>query len=289
MTIALQELEGSPSLVMDRSGGTKGTRLFLCDWTQINTLISELFPYPWDGFGPLALFPGFSWMIAHSAKFEPFDPQHPDGTGQAENIYSAGGCKVTVDYQWTEWKDGNHDKTRPDKNKTQPKDDNGNDVVLSWETAIGAEFLVLPTSAIKWANAAPGVGTTVSDDIHAGIVIPTIEHTLTRPWATSVPWQNIRTCVGSVNKGDFWGAPSECLLFAGVEAHREWDQFGLKTATLKYKFSEKNMGTQASPKGWNYFFRGPPVGDFDQLLRLDGNPIFNDANFLSLFASNVSP
>jgi hypothetical protein len=302
MTIPFQELEGSPQLTMDRSGGTKGQRIFLCDWTQLNTALADLFPYPWEGFTELSLFPGFGWMLAHTAKFEPFDPSDPDGTGQSENTYTHAGAKITVDYEWADWKDGVNDKNSPGKDKGPTNGEKGTDdnpVTVTWETAIGGEFLVLPQQGVQWATdpegkaappgpVAPGKFD-LAENVHCGIVIPTLEHTITWHFCFTPPWDNIRYCVGKVNSNDFLGAPEGTLLFAGAEVHREWDQNGTKTCTLKYKFSEKNMGDSDSPKGWNYFFR-PETGQFELLVKKsDGDPMYGDAGFTSLFNATLGP
>lgn len=311
MAVAYEELAGSPTLVLDRDGGS-AQRVVKIAWNQVKAFGLEVFPAGNLGFPLTASFPGFPWLRAQSMKVEPWNPEKPDGNGGTINTYTVGGAKVTIDYAPNKTEDG--------EKGDNPGDADGADEIIFLENEInfGGEYLVWPNQGVRWEskpdlNADGSISVVacegqngvvlspsykkdvqVSEEIRVGIIIPTIEHSMTWNRVLQVPWNGIRTTLGKVNKLKWAGALPETMLFIGCQASRQTSNQGAKLWKLNYKFHEKcinfpiNEKKKEVPIGWNHFFR--PLGAKSRWDRLLYGPecrtIYQSADFGRLFRGN---
>ena len=287
MTVQYQELTGSPKVSFDRRGGA-AIRRFLIAWADIAAFNAELFPRPSSGYANLAAIPGAPWLIAQRAEYEPFSEggeAAPDDAPTATiNSYTDAGCLAVVNYAVPEddQQQGSPGGGGGNPDGTGPGGDEGSSAgePVEWirhEITIGGEFLTLPTHGLEWANA--GVeglfGREVSADLNAGLILPTIEHQITLMHVRRPPWAAIRATLGKANSDKYAGASPKRVLFLGGEFRWGRGDTGFGEWEMTYKFSEKD-------RDWNHFFR-VERGQFEELRRKDGQPIYESKPFAALF------
>lgn len=290
MAINYHELNGSPTVTFDRKGGS-GQRRFRIEWSEIAAFNAELFPRPSSGYANPASIPGAPWLIALKATYSPFSEgggeaaPDDDPTGQL-NEYSDAGCLVVVDYGVPEddtqqgspaGGGGNPDKNGPGGDQGSSA---GEDVEwIRHEITIGGEFVTLPNEGLAWRNPNPfapaNAGVAVDGDVHAGLIIATLEHQITLMHVKRPPWKAIRASVGKINSTPYADAPAKRVLFLGGEFRWGRASDGSSEWEMVYKLTEKE-------RDWNEFFR-PETGKFEELLRKDGSPIYQTTAFAPLF------
>lgn len=302
MAVSYEELEGSPSLTLDRQGGS-GKRVVRIAWSDIKRFALEIFPRGNLGFPYSASLTGYPWMRAQSMDVEPFIPDGMKGNGERINSYNAG-AKVTVNYAPNSFEEGKKENTPGDKPGADEL------VFLENEIGISGEYLVWPNQGVRWQKSAAtgneiacgaSGGYTreiqVSEEIRVGIIIPVMEHTITWSFVSVVPWTGIRLSLGKVNKNKWAGALPETLLFVGASASRQVSNLGTKMWKIAYKFQEKCINYPANKKvngkleepiGWNHFFR--PLGTQSRWERLwygpNCDPIYPLTDFARIFKGN---
>ncbi len=260
--IGFEELEGSPRIRLTQKG-MEATRTFKVAWEDWEGFLGELVGYADLVAGALDLatpfaFPGFENLFVDSADVEPFEPGNPRGPVDmvfATNSYDAG-AKVTVNYKT---KDDNDDNDKNDK----PEVPEGTFLTVSGD--LGAEYQTIPGRVWKWSSD----GAKLPADQNPGIVIPTIEWSMSWEKVPLPPWAAIRNCIGKVNKGTFNGAAEGHILFLGGKIQRDFSfQQTEALYKLDYKFGERNisgMAPGAAPTdppiegGWNHFYRSNPA------------------------------
>lgn len=280
-----EELQGSPKITVDRQGG-KSTRMFKIPWDDRNLFLSRTIqPNAISGYPAQSFIPGWGFQICQSVTFEP-QIEGTDLPVVSETAYAY--CTATVEYAPPpdDQEDNRPDDTPGsgqgggDGNNT-PGGEQGatggqesdNFTHVTWDINVGGEFLTLPNLGLKWGTD----DTDVIEDVHAGMVIPTIEHTVTWHRCRQPPWGAIRSRIGCVNSGSFMGAETELLLFLGAEGTQERTDQGLSCWTLRYKFSEKPLGYR-----WNFFFRST-TGQWERLKKKDGGDIYEKKSFTELW------
>lgn len=302
MAVAYEELAGSPTLTMDRQGGT-AKRVVKIAWADIEPFLFEVFPFGNVGFPLTASFPGYRWLRAQSVDVEAFDPENPNGQSEAVNRYDTGGARVTINYAPNSTEDGE---------ENQGDMDGADEIVfLENEVNVTGEYLIWPNQGVRWELNGAGdyvsckggdsdefAGATgydrnvqVSEEIRVGIIIPMIEHSLTWNYVRRPPWIAIRETIGCVNNNKWAGADPETLLFTGVTASRQTTSRGVKAWKVNYKFQEKcvNYPVPAGEDaiGWNHFLR--PLGKETRWDRLQYGPscrnIYRRRNFRKLFGN----
>ena len=247
MSLVYEELEGSPSFTMDREGGS-GRRIIKIAWSDIGRAILEVFPGALFGYPYTAAMPGFAWLRASRMSIDPFDPAAMFGTNQSINTYKSG-AKVTIDYTPYKWPDQSF-KDGPEGANS----DIENVVFLEQKINFGGEYLTFPNTGVRWNMDGDGVNTfspggggggagdkkfQVFENINVGIIIPTIEHTMTWNYVSYPPWSGIRNCLGKVNNAVHMGCYAETLLFNGCSAERTYSTTGGPTWKIEYRISEK--------------------------------------------------
>jgi hypothetical protein len=286
MAVITEELEGSPKYSYSRKSGT-AQRMFRLNGLNVQAFLSEVFPDPFlAGDGryealPAAVFPGQPWLVADKASVEPWDANSPVGDGSFPALFDT--VKVTITY-----KDRPHNQNKTNQKNSGPGGSQGStggqqNTFVTHKVTIGGEYLLLPGASLQWATASdptydktlypagPPPALIQAQNNHAGITIPTIEHSLHWSYVLFPPWTAMRQAMGRVNSLSFAGAPNECLLFIGFDTSRKMTSQGLRLWELDYKFSEKNYNAinPNLPQGWNHFLRtdGLSSGQFQRMSR----------------------
>jgi len=118
-----------------------------------------------------------------------------------------------------------------------------------------AEFLTMQEEGLYWAAAVP-----LNPNEAPSMVVRMFDWVYTVHRASSVP-ADIWTYIGYVNS-DYvtsrslgLGFAPGCLMYGNPSLKREVTSEGATAWTITYRFTHRNNGTYASPKGWNYFPR----------------------------------
>jgi len=286
MTVAFQELAGSPRFVLDENGIFTARREFHVAWSDWRTLVDDLrgVVRRVDTKGYLvsaqANFPDFPALEVSRIEVEPFDPEHPDGTAplaavsQGLNTYHASGARVRVEYKASDLSD----------ESDKPKHQNG--TFLSWQREIGVDVLSVPGRYWRWTG---GPTTDLEDDLPLGIRIPVATHSLTWTNLARPPEQAIRRLRGAVNNVTFLGAPAGCVLFVGARITNQFQLDGSTRHRLEYTFSEKTVPKISDPStvvGHNHFYYGPGNGGehwFEIINKTTSARVYPSADLSQLF------
>lgn len=251
MPMTYDELEGSPSFVMDREGGS-AKRTIKVAWSDIGRAILEVFPGAAFGYPYTAAVPGFPWLRASRMSIDPWNPEGMTGNNESMNTYPSG-AKIVVDYTPYKW---------PDRDATDTPAGANSDIqdvtFLEHKINFGGEYLTWPNNGIRWAFDTSGeqsyeynkgkvdaakldIKFKVFEDVNVGITIPTLEHSLTWNYVRFPPWNGLRNCLGKVNSVKHMNCVPETLLFTGATAERTYSTQGSPTWKLEYRMSEKIM------------------------------------------------
>lgn len=249
MPITYEELEGSPSIIMDREGGS-ARRVFKVAWSDIGRAITEIFPGAAFGYPYTASVPGFPWLRASRMDIAPWNPEGMTGNFESMNTYPSG-ARISVDYVPFKW---------PETDATEGPAGANSDIqditFLEHKVNFGGEYLTLPNNGVRWDQDPAGENTftpqagkydttqadknfRVFEDVNVGITIPTIEHALTWHYVRRPPWTGIRNCLGKVNSEIHMNTAPETLLFTGASAERSYSTAGIPTWKLEYRISER--------------------------------------------------
>lgn len=237
-------------------------RTGLITYSDIDTLIAECFPAPPSLPGQL---PNVSYLYCDSLTCVPFGDVPATCPTLAFPTYSVG--RVTITYS------------------TLPY--NTSDLIQR-RYSIGAEFLSMPTSGLRWESE-PATSIIESEDVVAQKRISIIEHSMTFNRVASIPWSAIRNNIGKVNDGTYEGAADQTLLFSGAEISFTVAAEGTVTWTLDYRFQERIVTDETGSTGydqtfgWNHVYRAETKA-WERVLDADGNPLYPlSADFADLF------
>jgi hypothetical protein len=266
-TSALQYevMAGSPTFSFARDDFSKQEE-WKMTWNDAKDLAAVLYPPPkWVG-GFLVAQPPLSQsisvmgntvvLVADAASFEPFNKDFVGGQAEGEQW-----AKVNVTF-----------KLR--------NDDEEEETLLSHSITIGGEFMTLPNSQMLYKTTGNPVA---NEDIKAAKVVPSLEHSMEWNEVPQIPYSAIRSCIGCVNGGSFFGAAAETLLFSGADISRQVTTDGTKPWKVSYKFSEKGINAYSGLGGWNHFY--DPLNDrWDYLVSsVNGAKVYETRNFSTLF------
>lgn len=284
MSVAYEELEGSPRLRINDAGVTaaRSFRVAWSDWPAFaRSLIGhyQLIAGALHYVAPLP-FPGLLNLIADEVAIEPFDARNPNGDplqtlGGAANSYAAG-ARVTATYRTLR----DHDNRSRDDLPSVPEG-----TILRFRGEVAAEYYATPGRVWSWDIAgAPKV----PEDVMPGILLPSGGYELIWQRVAYPPWNAIRSLRGKVNQSTFLGSPAGTVLFTGARATREFqflEDGGLWR--LEYQFLEQTKELNSGAKvGWNYFYREQASGGEHWLRIKDatGDSPYLPGDFTELFA-----
>jgi len=262
--IPYEELQGSPKFSASESGLT-ATQIVRVAWNNLPAFIDECHPQPKISATGKNItpnpktFPGYNWLFANSLEAEPFDENDPATQGVFFNQYARLGARVTITYAAKQ--------------------------LTPHRVTIGGEVLKLPNTSLLWNS-----GAKVQDeDLVAGRILPTLEHTFTFRNVLSPPWTNIANRLGKVNSNNeiddgvnTHSVTPETVLFLGCDAEEERDTEGGQRWHLTYRFSERAIYDDATRITWNHFWNKETNG-WEKLKDANGNPIYALADFDELF------
>jgi len=220
--VTCTEVKGSPTLNATNDGATGG-RVFDCEWGDRFTLLRALlgtytivggvivgYTYP-------ATFPGFSSIVALSASIKGIGEQEDDGANGAAYPLA----RLQVGYGPLEWDDTAEEDER----------------VLSTEQYdFSGEFMEQAAFSYEWDGGTDN-GTAIPQKI--GMLVPTIDHTITRYNLNVLPKDEISARLGTVNDDEFLGVAADHLLFIGASAQRSVTTSGTKPYELTMVFKER--------------------------------------------------
>lgn len=181
--------------------------------------------------------------------------------------------------------------------------DNKKGTWISYEADYGAEIMQTGWGWFHWYNETVGTNDyKVGDNVHPGIVVPSIVHSLTWHNCIAPPWKTIRTTVGKVNSNtNMMGAAAGCLLFLGAQPRQRFRfQGGTKRSTtagteserpyydVTYRFAEqvKYNNSSSTPVGWNHLYKRTALSGSDHWVEIrdeSNNPLHLSADFTELF------
>lgn len=285
MPIAFDDEGGFPRMVFEPFR-SRATRQGIIAWADISALINDVFPQAdVAGIFPQPIeFPDYGWMLATSMSVEPVGERVTGATTPSLTtlpIYEK--ARITIEYAAPD-----HDTDLADPVE-----------LLSHRWSPGAEFLVLPTSRLTWAEDGA-----LAKDVNAGLLVPTIEHEITWNQILFPPFAAIRTRIGRVNSADIGfvtgNIDGETLLFLGAELSRQIMTDGARAWQVTYMFSERRVAAadQDDPGGWNHFYRndidtgGTVTIGFYRLRKVAVAPrttvnIYETTTFAPLFVQEV--
>lgn len=156
MPTAYEELPGSPEIDLERRTGS-GRRHVIIAWSDIESMMDEIFPDPATGYLYGAVMPGYPFLVAKKVGIRPFVEARPR-------------ADVTDWTQWHPWAELNVEYGVPSDDQEQQATTHGGDGTgpggssgssagedvqfLSHKVKIGGEFLTYPHGALEWEEKA---------------------------------------------------------------------------------------------------------------------------------------
>ena len=264
-------LAGSPTLTFGKEKSS-GKMNILMRQSFLPKFIADAMPPPYMTNGedgkkkkvyPLgAPMPNYGFLFCTGVSVSPFPSDLP--LGHSVSGYPMVQCSVSY--------------STPDEDKDEEEEDA--ETVLTHSYDVGGEFLTIPSTGLKWEGEANAVK---NEDMQAGKIIPQIEHGIGWERVAKVPFAAIRSCIGCVNSGSFFGAAKETLLFVGASITKTVNTDGETEWKVDYKFSERVVNSGSKQLGWNHFYR-PDKGEWQKLKTMKtGDNIYKGESFTSLF------
>jgi hypothetical protein len=237
-------------------------------WTDIDALISECFPSAPSLPGQ---YPAVSHLYVDAIEIGPFVTDGEAAIVCSGNVAIYGHALAKIGYS-----------TLPYEAAT----------LITRRWSIGGEFLTLPPNSLYWEVSGNVVE---EEDISAAKQIPTIEHSILRHRATSIPWAAIKDNIGKVNNATlnnsyFTNVAAETLLYLGAEVNYSFNTDGTQIFTYEHRFRERQVKdevdgeSQATSLGWNHFLN-PSTAKWDRLTDEFGDPVHPlSGTFTALFS-----
>ena len=254
--ITYEELEGSGGLTFGPNG-IRGVRTFIVDWEDRVAFAQALLGYT-NAVGHVPIrreaetLPGYEYLYC----------QHAEVTGLGE---VSQGCdmiaypKARVAAEYAPLRMG--PSTGGQEDYEEETDQPGLHLEETWDFA--GETLTAPGSAFTWSD----TGESLSEPV--GVMVATVELTLTSESEPELPAAAIRSCLGKVNSGAWYGAEAERVLFLGASARRVITSSGSRAWRLCYRFRERQMSWNARLRGADWVELSPKpyaAADFSVLI-----------------------
>lgn len=244
ITIDYEERPGSPMVNANWSNFT-ATRILRCAWEDRHTLAKELIGYlknPSVRYLPHQYEAELSnetivGLYALNVRIEPFPRE---GLNQTTGSYKY--AKLTVDYGVPEYDLDN-----------LPFTPFTNTVLVSESLEPAAEFGTMTHKNLYWED-----NTAIESTEVPGYLMPSADWVYTIHQLDAIP-DAYFTHIGSVNNATVFSRQlnrsfaTGCLLCRSPILSREISSLGNGLWKCSFRFSYRNNGTFASPKGWNYF------------------------------------
>ena len=278
MTIAFQELEGSPTIAVSLER-TRAVRVFRVSWDDWPAFARMLVGnYEIDGctftFVPPIAFPGLPGVVATEIDVAPLDAENADGgdissIASGTNRYPDAGAKVTVTYE-----------TLPEHGEADlPGVPEG--TYLSLQADLGGEQVSTPGRLWRWDEED---GESLAPDRRPAIYVPTGAQRVAWHRVAIPPWDAIRAARGKVNGSNFLGAGAETLLFDGARATRQFQFLEGSYWRVEYHFLERTVPLEGGGVGgWNHHY-SESGGEWKRIVDEAGNTPYRSDDFAALFA-----
>lgn len=232
----IEELPGYTS-GLSLQGGFRATRRFRVPFSHHVAFMAEMIGQQ---------FPTYSAVRCIECSVEPqTDLISGTVTNPTSDIATFDDCIVTCNYESVQ------------------ASDNSDGTFFTYRQSLGAEFLTIPSRALKWSdNNKP-----VNPDAHGAILVPKTEHHITWHRVSSPNWSVLSSLRGKVNSGAMsipvigLSCPAETLLFEGAETSIQVDSSGNGMWEVSVRLSEKKVnGFGGAAYGWNHVYRDNPAG-----------------------------
>ena len=253
ITVDYEELAGSPRERISNEG-VYVERYLKCDWADRITLAREILGYwetmsmvidgtiHWPVFVPPDRYvpdgnTDLYFVYAYDVSIEPYNtPPKTDGVGYNQ-------AKLTVYYKTQEYQLIDNDE-----------------VYITESLEPASEFLTLDRRGLYF-----GTGATAVRLEDANMEVPTVIcrmmdwvytiHRIPHLYAEGFDYQGTVNSAAVYSRALGMTFPAETLLCGNPTGHREIARTGDFHWTMTYRFTYRNNGTIASPKGWNHFPR----------------------------------
>lgn len=247
--ITYEELEGSGGLAFTPDG-IRGARTFIVDWADRIAFSEVLLGYT-NAVGHVPIrreaqrFPGYEYLYCQKAEVTGLGE-----VSQGEEMIAYPKARVRAEYSplltGSSVSEG-----------SASGEDEGLHLEESWDFA--GETLTVPGPTFQYSD----TGEKLSEPV--GVMVATVELTLTSESEPELPAAAIRACLGKVNATSWYGAAAENVLFLGASGRRVITSAGSRAWHLCYRFREKQVS-------WNARLRG------DQWVELSPKP-YKSADF----------
>jgi len=241
--MALQELAGSPKEALSESSGSTATRLFLVPWNErlavAQNLVSNAYPnFPQCRINSISIQPWVDELAPLLGVVVPAINTNTYGTQPALISVAYG-----PDFTKKVWPT---DLTKPDiRYGTE----------LRFRVGSSAQFLLIPTTGLKWEIPGGGGTTPVTtEDQNNRILIPIRELELQWDFVDNVPMDRLDGLMGKSNDDDFLGAPAETVLFESYSVEESFRAAPANPHTNRVTVNVRirKIKSGANTYGWNH-------------------------------------
>lgn len=295
--ISFSLMAGYPKITAEDLFNTKAVEKIVIKMSDAPAFYNECFPFPIVRGNFIELparrrMPGTGFLITKTANFEPFTgelPGDPLVADAANSVKYDQYCMVTINYEVMLESDDN------------PRDPEKPETFLIRQLNAGGEFMTINPKKTGIADVdagteASGGNSTANKDMLMPFVkvVPTIEWSMTWPFAIAPNWTEIFDQLGTVNDGQYLflnSAEVETVLFAGVSGSQThfWtgkldtdaEVSNITSWSLDLKFSQRRIKDGTKIYGWNHVwspdkqkFVKPTIGDKQLYVLSDFEDLF---------------
>lgn len=253
MAIDFEELNGSGKVSW--AGGTAtATRIFNVEWDDAFDFVDEVLGgYGIGGnYNGPGQYPYLPYLWATEAELE--------GIGAPDEAVRSLGrvieypqAKITIKYEPQLFQDDDDPQT-----------------VEEESVSIATEMMTLPSGSYEYVD-----GTVVADSAMPGMLMTTMQYTVSRAHVTTLQAGTISGLIGRVNDGGWRDYGAGLVLFPGVSANRKTTTDGKEDWQIDYSFLVR-------PTNWNHIYRpiaagGDRTTKFELIRTVDGHHNVYDA------------
>ena len=254
MAIDFEEANGSGKVSW--AGGTAtATRIFNVEWDDAFDFVDEVLGgYGIGGnYNGPGQYPYLPYLWATEAELEGFGI--PDEAVRAlGRVIEYTHAKITIKYTPQLFEDDDDPQT-----------------VEEESLSVATEMMTLPSGSYEYTSDS----VIVADTAMPGMLMTTMQYTVSRPHVSTLETAVISGLVGEVNNATWRGSAAGLVLFIGVSANRKTTTEGRAEWAIDYNFLIR-------PTNWNHIYRDS-TGIFEVIRTRTGHdPIYDAGDFTDL-------
>lgn len=172
--------------------------------------------------------------------------------------------------------------------ESMQQQDSGDGTFFTYRQSIGAEFLTVPSRALRWLSD----DAYLPPDANGAILIPKTEHNITWHKVAAPNWSVLSALRGTVNSAAVivpvigLMCPAETLLFEGADTSIQVGADGSGLWQVNVKLTEKKInGYGGAAYGWNHAYRDNPSG-WDKPRNESGDLTYRLEDFSAMFTQS---